>query len=49
MLPAQPAGLVDANLSFMGQSIMARVRKYERAGQVVQAKRAFVEGMRNVG
>ena len=47
--PAHLARLVDANTSLMGQRIMVRVRKFERAGEVLEAERAFQEGMKKVG
>jgi hypothetical protein len=47
--PAHVARLVDANLSLMGQRIMARVRKIERAGRTDEAESAFREGMKEVG
>jgi hypothetical protein len=47
--PAHVARLVDANLSLMGQRIMARVRKLERAGNAREAEEAFREGMAEVG
>jgi hypothetical protein len=47
--PARVARLVDANLSLMGQRIMARVRRYEREGKRESAEKAFEEGMREVG
>jgi len=47
--PAHVARLVDANLSLMGQRIMARVRKAERGGNSQEAERIFAEGMREVG
>jgi hypothetical protein len=47
--PAHVARLVDANLSLMGQRIMARVRRLERAGEASEAERAFHEGLRKVG
>jgi hypothetical protein len=47
--PAHVARLVDANLSLMGQRIMARVRKAEREGKPQEAERIFAEGMRQVG
>jgi hypothetical protein len=33
----------------MGQRIMARVRRYQRKGEVENAERAFCEGMKEVG
>lgn len=47
--PAHIARLVDANLSLMGQRIMAQVRKAERKGAPEEAERIFAEGMREVG
>ncbi|MGH9343360.1 MAG: hypothetical protein ACRD19_06335 [Terriglobia bacterium] len=47
--PGHVARLVDANLSLLGQRIMARVRKIERSGNAGRAEQAFCEGMREVG
>src|SRR5690242_11365631 len=47
--PAHVARLVDANLSLMGQRIMAKVRRLERAGKADEAEEAFRQGMQDVG
>jgi hypothetical protein len=47
--PGRVSRLVDANLSLMGQRIMARVRRLGRAGKTDEAEQAFSEGMKAVG
>jgi hypothetical protein len=47
--PAHLARLIDANLSLMGQQIMARVRRFERVEKAEAAEDAFCAGMRSVG
>ncbi len=47
--PAHVARFVDANLSLMGQRIMARVRNLESDESEDEAEKAFLEGMREVG
>jgi hypothetical protein len=49
VLTGHVARLVDANLSLMGQRIMARVRRLEREGLRDEAESAFREGMESVG
>ena len=46
--PVQVTRLVDVSLSLRGQRIMARVRKFERAGEDDEAERALSEGMKQV-